>query len=163
MAPTQRRRKLPEIVLDALCDWLMEKREIEASLYLQVAFSLYLRPSENSRLTLGDFIAPGDATRYYGMVLAPFERGISSKIGSFDEAVLLDDVRSPWLGEAIARHIVRRKLQLHREGVSKKDMEVQPATLWRAGATAATRQAKDPQQAREPLERRVLRGDAREL
>ena len=70
------------------------------ALYNELTFSTYLRPGEALKLKAADFVSQGGALEEYPhsiLVLAPFERGESSKTGIFDEVVILDDGRVPWM------------------------------------------------------------------
>jgi len=131
-APSQRRAKLPALVLAAIIVELVSQEETgkrETALALLTGYSAYLRPAELCRLAIADLVPPGDATPHWGLTLAPFERGVSSKTGKFDESILLDDVTIPWLGEALHRHSRSRMAELrefgHDHATAKKE------GLWR--------------------------------
>ncbi len=51
-------------------------------------------------------------SKYVSILLAPFERGESTKANTFDEAVLLDDARAPWPGAAVMDIAKKRRLAL---------------------------------------------------
>jgi hypothetical protein len=53
------------------------------------------------------------------LILAPFERGESSKTGIYHETIMLDDVHAPWLGEML-------KLQISRQRVAGADADLAP-------------------------------------
>ncbi|CAE8600306.1 unnamed protein product [Polarella glacialis] len=57
------------------------------------------------------------------LILAPFERGVGSKAGIFDETLLLDDVRAPYLGPLLGQLVDERLLEC-------KVSEEEGALLW---------------------------------
>ena len=122
VAPAQRRRKVPEEAIDCITGELIDSGALgaETALYLQTMLSSYARPGEASRLRIQDIIPPGSASRYHTITLCPFEMGTPSKTGAFDDSVVLDDVRAPWLGKALTAHSIKRRQHLRRAGVPVK-------------------------------------------
>ena len=133
-APSQRRAKLPTVVLAAITMEFIGQQDLgkrETALALQTGFSAYLRPAELCRLAITDLVPPGDATLHWGLMLAPFERGVSTKTGKFDESILLDDVTVPWLGKALQRHCKNRLGELKELGHTYQSAKKQ--SMWRLG------------------------------
>ena len=80
----------------------------DMALYNELTFSTYLRPGEALKLKAADFVPQSGAPEGYPhsiLVLAPFERGESSKTGIFDEVVILDDTRVPWMEQVLKTHV----------------------------------------------------------
>jgi len=136
LAPTQGRLAIPESVLDLMTDELLATGRAEEALYLQVNFSCYLRPSESHRLCLADVVPPvkgaGREGDHVSLILAPFERGIWTKTRQFDEAIILDDVRCQWLGQALLQHVQSRRRVLRGRGVVIQE-DLDEGALWSFG------------------------------
>ena len=85
--------------------------------YNELSFSTYLRPDEALKLKAVDFVQQSGAPEGYPhsiLVRARFERGESSKTGIFDEVVILDDARAPWLEQLLASY-VKNRIKSHGE------------------------------------------------
>ncbi|CAE8591600.1 unnamed protein product [Polarella glacialis] len=136
--PQQPRWPMPEEGA-ALIAGRLEESKKEKGLWVLTGFSAYLRPSENSRLRIGDVIAPvsrsSKAMRHWTLFLSPFEQEILTKTKGFDEAIALDDTRMPWLGPALGKHAARRCKHFMQKGMSKADADKQP--LWGFGQAEA--------------------------
>ena len=131
LTPAQRRYFLPGIVKDALVEDLLDHNELGVALFVELAFSAYLRPSEAIRLCLCDVIDPVAGSKglgHYTLMLAPFERGIASKTGKYDDAVALNDSRAPWLGRALAKFRDHRRLHFRAMGIP--GVELKHQHLW---------------------------------
>ena len=72
-------------------------------------WSCYLRPSEVLDLHAGDVLAPSSSCPHVSLLLHPQERGISSKVGEFDDGVTLDTKGLEWLGPWILRQARRKE------------------------------------------------------
>ena len=81
--------------------------EVEFALMLAVQFTGYLRPRELATLSVGQALPPlpGAGTSSWALLLSPETGLVASKIGAFDESVLLDSVEMPSLGAALARQV----------------------------------------------------------
>ena len=79
-----------------LASWLQGE-----ALYNEATFSTYARPGEMLRVYAEDVVAPNRDFNFPVIVLGPLERGVASKVGIYDEALILDDVRAPWLGKLL--------------------------------------------------------------
>ena len=80
----------------------------DMALYNELTYSTYARPGEALRMKAVDFVAkqPGlDEYKFSVIVLAPIERGEASKAGIYDEVLVLDDTRVPWLEELMLTHV----------------------------------------------------------
>ena len=62
------------------------------------------------------------------ILLAPFERGVTTKTKKFDEAISLQDSRAPWLGAAVERHAAARVAALRGRGIGREQAKEQ--RLW---------------------------------
>eukprot|EP00973_Karenia_brevis_P049032 6800490-Karenia_brevis.AAC.1 len=100
---------------------LLEEGQRSKFLYLQLGFSCYLRPSENNRLSLGCLVAPAakstEGLNKYSLLLSPWEQRVPTKMGKFDDSVLLDDTRAGWLGRAMMLHVKTRRRELLSRGL----------------------------------------------
>lgn len=104
-APTQLNWPMPELGMYAVCGGLLMMGLPEYALKNALDFSAYLRPSEGISLAPSDVITPcSGETAHYIIQLFPFERSEGSKTQNFDETVVLDSTREPWLGELLASH-----------------------------------------------------------
>ena len=65
--------------------------ELEVGLWVLVAFGFYLRPCECLRLQPEDLIKPVvGISNHWGLVIAPEERGVATKVGTYDDTLLWD-------------------------------------------------------------------------
>ena len=111
VAPTQTRLPMIEYVKSAISGLLIWRGRKDMALYNELTFSTYLWPGEALKLKAADFVSQGGALEEYPhsiLVLAPFERGESSKTGIFDEVVILDDGRVPWMERILKAHVKSR-------------------------------------------------------
>ncbi|CAE8582583.1 unnamed protein product [Polarella glacialis] len=127
-APSQTRLPAPEALVFALSGWMCQQGHVEEALYNAATHSCYLRPSEGHGLMTCDIVKP---VRIGGMnqhvlVLAPFERGESTKTGQYDQTVELDDVRLPTLGGLLCEQAERRRAL---KGISEKQ-DTGDVCLW---------------------------------
>ena len=98
LAPTQTRLPMLEFLKSAVSGIFLEEGHREEALYNEVTFSCYTRPGETVRIQAADVVPATHKFDKTVMVLGPLERGVSSKVGVYDETVILDDRRAPWLG-----------------------------------------------------------------
>ena len=81
------------------------------ALFNELTFSTYARPGETLKLKAADFVEKNPklaAHPYSVLVLAPVERVESSKTGVFDEVLILDDQRVPWMESVMKKHVQER-------------------------------------------------------
>ncbi|CAE7797631.1 unnamed protein product [Symbiodinium sp. CCMP2592] len=106
LAPAKSQLPLPFEVVALMAAWAFGLGQIEIGLFLLLAFSLYLRPSEGLRIRAQDMIRPtrgrGPFSRW-GFVLHPFECQIPSKTQEYDETLMLDLACHQQLGAALWR------------------------------------------------------------
>ncbi len=71
----------------------------------------YLRPSAFLRLMIADVVPPvaGVGSEDWVLIISPFEKGISTKTGYFDETVLLANRAVPEYGKLLGEHIAQRR------------------------------------------------------
>ncbi|CAE7720139.1 unnamed protein product [Symbiodinium sp. CCMP2592] len=108
MAPAQTRLPMLEFLKSAVSGLMLHGGFREMALYNEACFSTYARPGEMLKMTAADFVPATKAYSHAVLVLAPFERGESSKTGIYDETLILDDVRAPWLTQALEMHVKER-------------------------------------------------------
>ena len=95
MAPTQTRLPMPEFMKSAISAVFLHQDFKEEALYNEVTFSTYSRPGEMLKVHAMDVVPPNRDFEHCVIVLGPMERGESSKVGIYDEVLILDDVRCP--------------------------------------------------------------------
>ena len=103
-----------EFVKGAISGLLIWAGKRDMALYNETTFSTYLRPGEALRLKAADFIGRSHNPQGYRhaiLVLAPFERGESSKAGIYDEVSILDDERASFLPQLLEDHVRERLRQ----------------------------------------------------
>ncbi len=105
--------------------------KVEMALWCHLGFSAYLRPSENCSIQIGCVIAPvGNATvenfKKHSILLRPFEAEIPTKVGQFDDAVILDDSRAEWLGPRLGQLAARRKRWFKERCMKEEEIAKQP-------------------------------------
>jgi len=128
IGPMERRLPLPEVCLDAITADLVREGRFETAVYLQLGFSAYLRPGENSGLRIGDAVAPGAGSAHWSLLLSPFIREKPTKTGGFDEAISLEDARAPWLGQLLQKQVLKRRQQCRQRGARPE--QVMEMSLW---------------------------------
>ncbi|CAE7224534.1 unnamed protein product [Symbiodinium sp. CCMP2592] len=95
LAPGQSRLAFPLAVWAALACELRRMHQLRMAIFLLIGLSSYSRPSELLRVTVACLVAPSRrVTDHWSLVLNPEEGGTPSKVGEFDDSVLLD---SAWL------------------------------------------------------------------
>ncbi|CAE7038510.1 unnamed protein product [Symbiodinium sp. CCMP2592] len=112
MAPTQTRLPMIEFIKGAISGVLLKRNLRSMALFNEVTYSTYSRPGELLRVCAEDFVKPNQDQNHAVIVLSPLERGESSKPGQYDEVLILDDKRAPWLPflmEHQANHQMRAK------------------------------------------------------
>ena len=76
-------------------------------MFLWLILIFYLRPSESFRLTVGHFTPPlisrGSRLYRWSLVLHRFEDEVPSKVGAFDETLLLDLEEHQWFGRVLEK------------------------------------------------------------
>ena len=111
LAPTQTRLPMPEFLKSSISGILIHFGKREMALFNEVGFSTYARPGELLRMKAVDFVGYNRDFQYSVLVVAPFERGEESKAGVYDETLILDNVRAPWLESTLHSHVQQRLKQ----------------------------------------------------
>lgn len=96
-APTQTRLPMPEFLKSCISGVLLMEGELEKALFNETTFSTYARPGETLRMAAEDVVSNNKEFQHTVLVLTPLERGESSKVGQYDEVLILDDSRAPFL------------------------------------------------------------------
>ena len=111
--PQQTRLPMPEFLKSATSAVMLQKGWKEEALFNETTFSTYARPGETLRVMAEDIVEKNADFDHTMIVLGPLERGESSKVGIYDETLVLDDSRAPWLGMLLVR---LAKFKLQQEG-----------------------------------------------
>ena len=131
-APQGQRHPLPEEAMDLMCERFEKRGLCEEILCVQTMFSSYMRPGEGMCLTVGGIVQPvvtsSVSMRHYTIILRPLEQLLPTKTGGFDETITLDDVRAPWLGQALFKQSQNRLGVLISSGYTREQALIQP--LW---------------------------------
>ncbi len=102
LAPGFTRPPMPWACLALTVQWLLTSNNLEASLAILTIFVCYLRPSEALRLPAEDLVEPSQSCPRYALLLHGEAEGQPSKVGLYNESMLLDSPELPWLGAALA-------------------------------------------------------------
>ena len=109
MAPTQTRLPMPEFIKSAISGVFLAQDLVEQAIFNETSFSTYGRPGELLKMKAEDFVERNQDFEYSVLVVAPIERAETSKAGIYDEVLILDDKRAPWLERVLRRHVTERK------------------------------------------------------
>ena len=88
--PPKSRLPLPWPVVCLMVKEAFKQRQTQLGLMMLLAFNAYLRPGEIEKLRVQDLVPPATKQKSWSLVLHPFEEGIPSKTGEFDETLMLD-------------------------------------------------------------------------
>ncbi|CAE6963490.1 unnamed protein product, partial [Symbiodinium sp. KB8] len=116
--PPQVRVPMLEFLKSAVSGIMLAYGYKEMALYNETSFSTYARPGELLKMKAVDYVPANRAYHYAVLVVAPMERGVGTKAGVYDETLILDDTRVPWLSKILG---------LHADARLKKD---EAANLW---------------------------------
>ena len=132
-APKQSQLPMPEEFAFLISAALCFHHSAEMGLYHIGLFCTFLRPSALLSMCLNDVVPPVKkvAGEYHVLIVAPFERQVSTKTGYFDETVVLDGDVLPGLGGLLSAQVKARAKLLK---VSPNDPEWFDAKLWGFGA-----------------------------
>ena len=106
------------------------------ALYNEVTFSTYARSGEMLRVLAPDVVANNKDFERAVIILGPLERGESSKVGIYDETLILDDTRAPWLGGVLLQHAAQRSRQLGEEAMLWDFTAAKYLKVWRSAVEA---------------------------
>ena len=108
LAPQASRMPWPWEVVAMMANALAQAGSSEMALFMVMAFELYLRPGEATKLRAVDLTPPvrnRPQHSYYTIVVAPSECEDPTKTGEFDHALALDLPRHALLGPIVERHL----------------------------------------------------------
>ncbi len=90
--------------------------QASTGLYHTTPFASYLRPSVLLAVSRGDLVAPvkGVGSEQWILVLAPFEKEKSTKVGDYDDAFVLSNKVVPEIGELLGLQAHRRLAEARR-------------------------------------------------
>ncbi|CAK9080024.1 unnamed protein product [Durusdinium trenchii] len=125
LAPTQTRMPMVEFAKTCISGLMMSQGWHEMALYNEVTYSTYARPGEMLRVMAVDVAPKNSQFNHHVIVLSPFERGVSSKTGIFDEVLVMDDVRMPQLGDLLVEW-ARRRMNKEGEEAKRWSFNLQP-------------------------------------
>ena len=136
LAPTQSRLPMIEFVKSAISAVLLETGRKEMALFNELSFSTYARPGELLKLKAVDYVEKNSDFGHSVVVLAPVERGETTKAGIYDEILILDDQRAPWMDQLVKKHSADR-IRLHGEDADMWGFKAADYLLaWRSAVEA---------------------------
>ena len=103
LAPTQSRLPMIEFVKSAISAVMLVAGRRDMALFNELSFSTYARPGELLKLKAADYVEKNADFGHSVLVLAPVEREEATKAGIYDEILILDDERAPWLDQLIKK------------------------------------------------------------
>ena len=111
--PLQTVAGIPWILLTGIIGILLSEFQVQEALSLLLAFSLYLRPRENTSLIVMQLVAPiRISTNYHSnwsVLLFPSEELLKNKGGRFDISIDVDSVELlPWIHPFLKRLVESR-------------------------------------------------------
>ncbi len=105
--PGGTRQPLPWGVVYAIVAELVRRGLYEMGVATVLAADAYLRPAAAMALQVNGVLVPrpemGPAFRYWTLLLFPREQGEASKVGEFDDSLVLDSPERQWRGDCLAR------------------------------------------------------------
>lgn len=114
MAPNQTRLPMLEFLKSSISGVMIAAGHLEEALFNEVTFSTYTRPGELLRVLPCDVVKKNQDYHFDVIILSPHERGVSSKVGIYDDTVILDDTRAPWLGSLLVE-LAEKKEKISQE------------------------------------------------
>ena len=108
LAPGRTRDPLPFLHLVLVLKTLLRRGRVSFAAACLLIWSCYLRPSEILDLHAEDVLAPTSSCPHVSLMLHPFERGQTSKVGEFDDGVTMDMSELRWFGPWLLRQARRR-------------------------------------------------------
>lgn len=101
LAPPKAGLPMPQVGMHAVVGALIAMNDRPAALATLLGFYGYLRPGELCSLTPMHLVAPVQSApvqlRHWGLILGPVELRRSTKVGEFDESVLMDVPELKWI------------------------------------------------------------------
>lgn len=111
MAPNQTRLPMVEYIKSSISGIMLCQGWKEMALFNELSFSTYARPGELLKMRVCDVVPKKNAGDHPLVILAPFERGESSKTGIYDEVLILEDTRASFLGPIVCSLAKQKELQ----------------------------------------------------
>ena len=108
LAPGRTRDPLPFLHLVLVMKALLRRGRVAFAAACLLMWSCYLRPSEILDLHAEDVLAPTSSCPHVSLMLHPYERGKTSKVGEFDDGVTMDMAKLQWFGPWLLRQSLRR-------------------------------------------------------
>lgn len=136
LSPTQTRLPMPEFLKASISAVLIHRGWTEEALFNEVSFSKYARPGELLRVQAMDVVSPNKDFEHAVIVLGPMERGESSKAGIYDEVLILDDVKAPWLPNLLQALAQKKMKQEGEEAMLWSFSAAQYLQRWRAAVSS---------------------------
>lgn len=105
--PGRSRLPMPEECIWDVATALLDKARVDAAMAMVLQYHCYLRPSEVLGLTRDHVAFPSVGNyRKWGLIISPFDLGIASKNGAFDDAVVIADIPGfDWIGIAMGLYM----------------------------------------------------------
>ena len=108
MGPDSSRTGVPEVVVIGVIMVLIYEGEKKKAVFLLLMLHTYIRPVEGLDLCGDDLVAPVPSQTnplgVWGLVLGPLERGKPTKVGIYDDSVLIDQQpHLGWLGPELKK------------------------------------------------------------
>lgn len=119
LAPSQTRLPMLEFIKSCISGLMIHQGWRSMALYNEATFSTYARPGEMMKVYAAHLVNKNELYQFSVLVLAPFERNEGSKVGIYDEVLILDDVRAPWLDRL-----------LHQQSLSMMKSQGASASMW---------------------------------
>ena len=110
LTPGQSKKAFPLILWEAVAAVLAMQGNLMAAVFVMLAISTYLRPSELLDVTRQSVIPPcRDVLDHWSIVVARFEQGHPTKTGIVDGCVVLDWPWATWM-QAVVPYLRKGKL-----------------------------------------------------
>ncbi|CAE8681315.1 unnamed protein product [Polarella glacialis] len=103
LAPCMTRPPMPWEVACLIASHMIQLGHVISALILVLLFSLYGRPTEILELRQKDLIRPRSAGGFFTVHLRPEEAMIASKVGLYEESLMLDSPFCLWLGPLLLK------------------------------------------------------------
>ena len=112
--PGKSRLPMPEECIFVVASDILDQGRADVAMAMILQYHCYLRPSEVLGLTK-DHVASPSVGKYkkWGLIIAPFDLGVASKNGAFDDAVLIADIPGfDWIALAMKLFMQQREHDL---------------------------------------------------
>ncbi|CAE8582249.1 unnamed protein product [Polarella glacialis] len=113
LAPCTTRPPMPWEVACLIASHMIQLGFVTSALILVLLFTLYGRPTEILELRQKDLIKPRSAGGFFTVHLHPEEALIASKVGLYEESLMLDSPLCRWLGPLLMKLVAAPDCQEH--------------------------------------------------